>query len=47
VQFLVPQEDLTRTVSKLLTELAVVDLSVTEPPIEEVIGRVLRSGVAT
>jgi len=45
VQFLVAQEDLTRTVAKLLAELAVVDLSVTEPPIEEVIGRVLRSGV--
>lgn len=45
-KFLVPQERLTRTVAKLLSELEVVDLSVTEPPIEEVIGRVLRSGVA-
>lgn len=46
-KFLVPQERLTRTVAKLLSELEVVDLSVTEPPIEEVIGRVLRSGVAS
>jgi ABC-2 type transport system ATP-binding protein len=46
-KFLVPQEQLTRTVAKLLSELEVVDLSVTEPPIEEVIGRVLRSGVAS
>ncbi|PSB27357.1 ABC transporter ATP-binding protein [Stenomitos frigidus] len=46
-KFLVPQERLTRTVAKLLSELEVIDLSVTEPPIEEVIGRVLRSGVAS
>ncbi|MBW4471386.1 MAG: ATP-binding cassette domain-containing protein [Stenomitos rutilans HA7619-LM2] len=45
-KFLVPQERLTRTVAKLLSELEIVDLAVTEPPIEEVIGRVLRSGVA-
>jgi ABC-2 type transport system ATP-binding protein len=44
-KFLVPQESLTRTVAKLLADLDVVDLAVTEPPIEEVIGRVLRSGV--
>ncbi|MDX2243494.1 MAG: ATP-binding cassette domain-containing protein [Leptolyngbyaceae cyanobacterium bins.302] len=43
-KFLVPQENLTRTVAKLLADLEVVDLAVTEPPIEEVIGRVLRSG---
>lgn len=42
--FLVPQETLTRTVAKLLSDLEVIDLAVTEPPIEEVIGRVLRSG---
>lgn len=43
-KFLVPQELLTQTVAKILSELAVVDLAVTEPPVEEVIGRVLRSG---
>ncbi|PZV19257.1 MAG: ABC transporter [Leptolyngbya sp.] len=47
VKFLVPQEALTQTVAKLLSDLEVVDLAVTEPPIEEVIGRVLRSGSAT
>lgn len=43
-KFLVPQERLTQTVARILSELEVVDLAVTEPPIEEVIGRVLRSG---
>lgn len=43
-KFLVPQEALTRTVAKILSDLEVVDLAVTEPPIEEVIGRVLQSG---
>jgi ABC-2 type transport system ATP-binding protein len=43
-KFLVPQELLTQTVAKILSDLEVVDLAVTEPPIEEVIGRVLRSG---
>jgi len=43
-KFLVPQESLTRTVATLLSDLEVIDLAVTEPPIEEVIGRVLRSG---
>jgi ABC-2 type transport system ATP-binding protein len=44
VKFLVPQENLTRVVARILSELEVVDLAVTEPPIEEIIGRVLRSG---
>lgn len=45
VRFLVPQEVLTSTVAKILSELEVVDLAVTEPPIEEVIGRVLQAGL--
>ncbi len=45
VRLLVPQELLTRTVAKILAELDVLDLAVTEPPIEEVIGRVLKAGV--
>ncbi len=44
VRFLVPQEGLTQTVAKILSELAVVDLAVTDPPIEEIIGQVLRAG---
>lgn len=45
VRFLVRQEVLTQTVARILAELEVKDLSVTEPPIEEVIGRVLRAGI--
>jgi ABC-2 type transport system ATP-binding protein len=42
--FIVPQEKLTHTLSRILSELEVVDLTVAEPPIEEVIGQVFRSG---
>jgi ABC-2 type transport system ATP-binding protein len=45
VHFCVQREALTRTVSQLLAELDVIDLSVTDPPVEEVIGRVFQSGV--
>ena len=44
VRFLVKREELTVSVSKMLAELEVVDLTVTDPPIEEVIGRVFRTG---
>jgi ABC-2 type transport system ATP-binding protein len=44
-RFLIPQENLTHTVAKMLAELDVQDLEVGEPPIEEVIGRVLKGGV--
>ncbi|MBD1833105.1 ATP-binding cassette domain-containing protein [Cyanobacteria bacterium FACHB-472] len=44
VRFLVRRELLTRTVAKMLAELEVLDLTVTEPPIEEVIGQVFRAG---
>lgn len=44
--FLVPQEILTKTVSQLLGELAVVDLSITDPPIDDVIGQIFQSGNA-
>ncbi|WP_431193658.1 ABC transporter ATP-binding protein [Trichocoleus desertorum] len=46
VRFVVPQESLTRTVARILAELEVVDLAVTDPPIEEVIGQLFRAGVA-
>ncbi|BAY64302.1 ABC transporter-related protein [Calothrix brevissima NIES-22] len=45
VSFLVPQEVLTQTVSRILADLEVVDLKVTEPPVEEVIGKVFQVGV--
>jgi ABC-2 type transport system ATP-binding protein len=45
-RFLVPQEILTKTVSIILGELAVVDLSITDPPIDDVIGQIFQSGNA-
>src|SRR5919202_3504234 len=47
VRFLVRREALTSTVSRILAELEVIDLTVTEAPIEEVIGRVFRAGVVS
>ena len=44
VRLLVRRENLTTTVTKILAELEVQDLTVTDPPIEEVIGRVFRAG---
>ncbi len=44
VRFIVQREALTQTVSQILADLEVVDLTVTEPPIEEVIGRVFQAG---
>lgn len=44
VRFLVERDVLTRTVARMLAELEVVDLTVTEPPVEEVIGRVFSAG---
>lgn len=43
--FIVPQEKLTQTISRLLDQLDVVDLTVTDPPIEAVIGQVFQSGM--
>jgi ABC-2 type transport system ATP-binding protein len=45
-KFLVPQEVLTKTVSQILSELEVVDLSITDPPIDDVIGQIFQSGTA-
>lgn len=44
VRLLVRREDLTRTIAQLLADLPVIDLTVTDPPIEEIIGRVFQSG---
>jgi ABC-2 type transport system ATP-binding protein len=46
VRFIVPQEHLTKTISQLLAGLQILDLTVTDPPIEEVIGQVFQSGQA-
>jgi ABC-2 type transport system ATP-binding protein len=47
VHLLVRREELTRTISRMLADLEVVDLTVTDPPVEEVIGRVFSAGVVT
>ncbi len=47
VRLLVKRETLTRTVAKILAEQEVIDLTVTDPPIEEVIARVFRTGLVT
>jgi ABC-2 type transport system ATP-binding protein len=44
VRFLVKPEMLMKTVSKILADLEVADLTVTDPPIEDVIGRVFEAG---
>ncbi len=45
VRFIVQREVIARTVAQILADLEVLDLTVTDPPIEEVIGRVFRAGV--
>lgn len=44
VRLLIPRERLTATVNRLLAQLPVVDLEVSDPPIEELIGRLFRQG---
>jgi ABC-2 type transport system ATP-binding protein len=44
VRFLVQRDKLTKTVSRILAEQQVIDLTVSDPPIEEIIGKVFRSG---
>jgi len=46
VKFLVPQELLTKTISQILERLEVVDLSISDPPIDDVIGQIFQSGTA-
>ena len=46
VRFLVPREQLTPTISRILAQLEVRDLSVSDPPIEEIIGRLFQTGKA-
>lgn len=44
VRFLVERDKLTTTVARILADLNVADLTITDPPVEEVIGRVFREG---
>ncbi|NJN22642.1 MAG: ATP-binding cassette domain-containing protein [Leptolyngbya sp. RL_3_1] len=46
-RMIVQRSALTSTISKILANFAVQDLTVTDPPIEEVIGRVFQTGVVT
>ncbi|WP_299493407.1 ATP-binding cassette domain-containing protein [Acaryochloris sp. IP29b_bin.137] len=43
-RILVRREDLTHSIAQLLANFQVTDLTVTDPPIEEIIGRVFQSG---
>jgi ABC-2 type transport system ATP-binding protein len=47
VRFIVEREQLTQTIARLLADLNVVDLTVADPPVEEVIGRVFQRGTVT
>lgn len=47
VRLLVRREELTRTISQMLAQLQVLDLTITDPPVEDVIGRVFRAGVVS
>jgi ABC-2 type transport system ATP-binding protein len=44
---IVQRDHLTQTVSRLLTDLNIRDLTVSDPPVEEVIGRVFEAGEVT
>ncbi len=44
VRFLVKQEKLTETIAKILAQLDIIDLNVTEPPIEEVVSLIFEKG---
>lgn len=47
VRFIVPREELTATISRILGQLEIQDLSVSDPPIEEIIGRLFQTGKAS
>jgi ABC-2 type transport system ATP-binding protein len=45
VRLLVQRETLTHTVAEILAQMEVLDLTISDPPIEEVIGRVFSRGI--
>ncbi|MEX2213742.1 MAG: ATP-binding cassette domain-containing protein [Phycisphaeraceae bacterium] len=45
VRFIVPQENLTSAMNRMLAELAIVDLAVSDPPIEQIIGKLFKEGM--
>jgi ABC-2 type transport system ATP-binding protein len=46
VRLIVPRDKLTATISRILAQLQVQDLNVSDPPIEEIIGRLFQTGKA-
>jgi ABC-2 type transport system ATP-binding protein len=44
VNLIIHRDELTQTMTKILAELPVCDLTITDPPIEEIIGRVFKAG---
>ncbi|MGL5834408.1 MAG: ABC transporter ATP-binding protein [Waterburya sp.] len=46
VRLLVPREKLTATISRILSQLQVQDLNVSDPPVEEIVGRLFQTGKA-
>lgn len=44
-RFIVKREELTGAIAKILSQLQVIDMTVTDPPVEEVIGRVFQAGI--
>lgn len=45
VHLIVSREELTRSIAALLSAMPVLDLTITDPPVEEIIGRVFTDGV--
>ncbi len=43
-RFIVKREELTRAIANLLSNFEILDMTVTDPPVEEVIGRVFHAG---
>jgi ABC-2 type transport system ATP-binding protein len=43
---IVLREDVTRVIQRLFAELALDDLSVKDPPVEQIIGRIFKRGQA-
>ena len=45
VRFIVQRSELTATMNRMLAELDIADMTVTDPPIEEIIGRLFKEGM--
>lgn len=45
VSFLVPQAKLTQTIARILAQLEVIDVNISDPPIEKIIGQLFQAGI--